>query len=138
MLATLQRLGVAPSFGRPSVSDDNHFSESLFKTLKYCPSFPEHGFGNIEEATKWVVTFVQWYNNTHLHSGINWVTPDSRHRYQDQDILDQRHLVYQQARFRNPNRWPKQTRNWSRPEIVALNPGRRLAPNKIPISLQAS
>jgi transposase InsO family protein len=78
MLATLQRLGIAPSFSRPRVSNDNPFSESLFKTLKYCPSFPERGFKSIEEAREWVKKFVNWYNNIHLHSGINFVTPASK------------------------------------------------------------
>ena len=125
MLATLQRLGVVPSFSRPRVSDDNPYSEALFKTLKYCPSFPEHGFASLDKARAWVEKFVHWYNNTHLHSGINWVTPASRHQNLDQQILDQRHQVYQAARAKTPNRWSTQTRNWSRPDIVELNPGRR-------------
>jgi transposase InsO family protein len=125
MLATLQRLGIVPSFSRPRVSDDNPYSEALFKTLKYCPSFPEHGFASIEDARAWVEKFVHWYNNIHLHSGINWVTPASRHQNLDQQILDQRHEVYQAARAKTPNRWSKQTRDWSRPYIVELNPGRR-------------
>jgi putative transposase len=125
MLATLQRLGIVPSFSRPRVSDDNPFSESLFKTLKYCPSYPENGFASIEAAREWVEKFVHWYNNIHLHSGINWVTPSSRHQNLDQKILDQRHDVYQAARAKNPNRWSKETRDWSRPNIVELNPGRR-------------
>lgn len=125
MLATLQRLGVTPSFSRPKVSDDNPYSEALFKTMKYCPRYPEQGrFATIEEARKWVAAFVEWYNNVHLHSGINWVTPASRHFEMDQEILDQRKIVYEAARARNPNRWTKGTRDWSRPEVVELNPGR--------------
>ncbi len=58
MLATLQRLGVMPSFSRPSVSNDNPYSESLFKTLKYHPGFPDKPFESLEEARKWVVGFV--------------------------------------------------------------------------------
>lgn len=124
MLATLQRLGVAPSFSRPRVSNDNPFSEALFKTLKYCPAFPERGFASIEEARAWVLKFVNWYNNIHLHSGINFVTPASRHNGTDKSTLEKRHKVYEDARQKNPNRWSKQTRNWSRPDIVELNPGR--------------
>ena len=59
MLSTLQRLGVVPSFSRPSVSDDNPYSESLFRTLKYCPAFPNQPFASIEEARRWVHAFVQ-------------------------------------------------------------------------------
>lgn len=126
MLATLHRLGITPSFSRPKVSDDNPFSEALFKTLKYCPAYPQGGrFGSMEEARAWVEEFVDWYNNKHLHSGINWVTPASRHYGEDQIILDNRKAVYEQARNKNPIRWTKGTRNWSRPNTVELNPGRR-------------
>lgn len=124
MLATLQRLGIAPSFSRPSVSNDNPYSESLFKTLKYCPSFPERGFASIDEAREWAGKFVNWYNNIHLHSGINFVTPSSRHNGVDKKILQNRHDVYEMARLKNPNRWSKQTRDWSRESIVKLNPGK--------------
>jgi putative transposase len=131
MLATLQRLGVAPSFSRPRVSDDNPFSESLFKTLKYCPSFPDRGFKSIKDAKSWVEKFVHWYNHVHLHSGINWVTPYSRHFGFDQKILDQRHAIYQLAREKKPNRWSDRTRDWSRPAVVELNPGRNSKANRI-------
>jgi putative transposase len=125
MLATLQWLGIVPSFSRPSVSDDNPFSEALFKTLKYCPASPEGGrFESIEAAKAWVEKFVHWYNHVHLHSGINWVTPASRHACADQAILDQRRVVYEEARKQNPTRWTKQTRDWSRVNVVELNPGR--------------
>lgn len=138
MLATLQRLGVAPSFSRPKVSDDNPFSESLFKTLKYCPSYPEQGFASIEDAKEWVEKFVHWYNNIHLHSGIKWVTPASRHSNQDAMILEKRKEVYELAKMKNPQRWSGQTRNWSRPEVVELNPGREKKQNQPTLSQKAS
>ncbi len=122
MLATLQRLGVAPSFSRPRVSNDNPFSESLFKTLKYCPGFPERGFGSLDDAQTWVEKFVNWYNNIHLHSGINFVTPASKHFGIDEEILNKRHYIYELAKAKNPNRWSKGTRNWSMIEKVELNP----------------
>jgi len=122
MLATLQRLGVAPSFSRPKVSNDNPYSEALFKTLKYCPAFPERGFKSLVEAEEWVKSFVHWYNNVHLHSGIKFVTPASRHSGHDQKILEQRNKVYQEAKTKNPNRWSGGTRNWSKVNQVHLNP----------------
>jgi len=79
MLATLQRLGIFPSFSRPSVSDDNPYSESLFKTLKYCPQYPSKPFSSTDAANGWVEEFVHWYNEVNLHSGIKFVTPSSRH-----------------------------------------------------------
>ena len=78
MLSTLQRLQVMPSFSRPSVSNDNPYSESLFKTLKYNVKYPGH-FETMEAAEIWMQNFVDWYNNKHLHSGIGYVTPAQRH-----------------------------------------------------------
>ena len=62
MLATLQKLGVVPSFSRPSVSDDNPYSEALFRTLKYTPAYPSKRFEDLEQARGWVQAFVTWYN----------------------------------------------------------------------------
>src|SRR3546814_14877404 len=79
MLATLQKLGVVPSFSRPSVSDDNPYSEALFRTLKYTPAYPRKRFADIDQARAWVQGFVAWYNTEHRHSGIQFVTPAQRH-----------------------------------------------------------
>lgn len=121
MLVTMQKLGVMPSFSRPGVSDDNPFSESLFKTLKYCPEFPSEGFDSIEAARRWVTKFVEWYNNEHLHSGIKFVTPSQRHEGKDKEILIKRKRVYEAAKKRNPNRWSGTTRNWDFVDEVFLN-----------------
>ncbi len=121
MLATLEKLGVIASFSRPSVSNDNPFSEAMFKTLKYCPQYPNQPFASVEEALAWVVKFVDWYNNVHQHSGINFVTPSARHECKDQQILEKRKRVYEIARQKNPNRWTKQTRNWRYVDEVFLN-----------------
>ena len=132
MLLTLQKLGVMPSFSRPSVSNDNPFSEALFRTLKYCPTYLQRPFANLEQAREGVETFVRWYNHQHLHSAIRYLTPNERHRGQDGQILAQRHQVYQQARVRHPERWSGRTRNWSPITEVVLNPGREAAndPNR--------
>ena len=124
MLATLQRLGVMPSFSRPSVSDDNPYSEALFKTLKYHPGFPDKPFESLEEARRWVVGFEHWYNETHRHSALQFVTPGQRHRGEDIDILEQRHALYEVAKAQHPERWSGSTRNWEAEEIVYLNPGK--------------
>lgn len=122
MLATLQRLGVVPSFSRPRVSDDNPFAESLFRTLKYRPEYPVSGFATLEDARRWVAAFVHWYNHEHQHSGIGFVTPADRHAGDDLEILDVRRSVYERARRRNPERWSGDARAWSRPDVVVLNP----------------
>ncbi len=124
MLATLQRLGVMPSFSRPSVSDDNPYSEALFKTLKYHPAFPDKPFDSLEEARTWVAGFQHWYNEVHRHSALKFVTPGQRHRGEDIAILEQRHILYEAAKARLPGRWSGKTRNWTPVEIVYLNPGK--------------
>ena len=126
MLAMLEKLGVIPSFSRPSVSDDNPYSESLFKTVKYHPSFPIIlRFDTIEEARIWMEKFVDWYNTQHLHSGLKFVTPMQRHSGLDKAILDKRHHVYQMAKSDKPERWAGNTRNWVLPKAVTLNPDRK-------------
>lgn len=122
MLATMQKLGVVPSFSRPSVSNDNPYSESLFKTMKYVPTFPDQPFCSLETARDWVSGFVVWYNEEHLHSEIQYVTPGQRHRGEDVDILAERKRVYAAAKERHPERWSKETRNWHPVETVSLNP----------------
>ncbi len=124
MLVTLQRLGVIPSFSRPGVSNDNPYSESLFRTLKYRPKYPEHPFVDLSQAREWVTSFVRWYNKEHLHSGIKFVTPTQRHNGIDKEMLKRRHLVYQEAKKQHPHRWSKGTRNWNQINEVLLNPER--------------
>jgi putative transposase len=123
LLCTLQNLGVVPSFSRPSVSDDNPYSESLFRTLKYASIYPGKPFESLAAARQWVHRFVKWYNNLHRHSAIGFVTPSQRHSGQDRDILGQRQTVYQQAKQQHPERWSGATRNWQRVNEVWLNPG---------------
>lgn len=125
MLATLQKLGVVPSFSRPSVSNDNPYSESLFRTMKYRPEYPLKPFKNIGQAQSWVDGFVFWYNTQHLHSSIRYVTPDDRHFGREEHILASRRKVYEKARSRNPNRWSKNIRNWNPVRMVWLNPEKK-------------
>lgn len=122
MLATLQRLGVVPSFSRPSVSDDNPYSEALFRTLKYTPAYPSQPFDSLAESRAWVHTFVTWYNTEHRHSSLKFVTPMQRHNGEDESILNHRKKVYEMAKKQQPKRWSGNTRNWDRPSYVWLNP----------------
>jgi transposase InsO family protein len=121
MLATLQSLGVVASFSRPRVSDDNPYSEALFRTLKYRPEYPSDPFGSVHDARSWVASFVAWYNTQHQHSSIRFVTPEQRHDGLDRAILANRQVVYQLARSRHPNRWSGTTRNWKPILEVGLN-----------------
>lgn len=124
MLATLQRLGIAASFSRPRVSDDNAMCEAIFRTLKYRPGFPRRPFSSLDEARRWVTDFVAWYNDEHLHSGLRYVTPNDRHDGRDGEILANRRAVYRAAKNRTPRRWTGNTRNWSPIGNVTLNPER--------------
>lgn len=120
ILATLEKLGVAASFSRPRVSNDNPYSESLFKTLKYCPKYPDR-FKDLAEAKQWMILFIDWYNN-HQHSGIKFVTPNERHQGLDIEILNNRKKVYTRAKEKHPERWGnRKIKNFDREEKVYLN-----------------
>ena len=122
MLCTLKWLGVKPSFIRPSVSNDNPFSESVNKTVKYMPDYPKNGFASIAAAREWVEAFVSWYNFEHKHSGIKFVTPNQKHEGQDIDILEKRKKVYELAMSKHPERWiSNNTRNWDAVSEVSIN-----------------
>lgn len=74
LLAQLEMLGIQPSYSRPRVSNDTPYSEFLFRTYKYRPTFPYDGFNSLQEAREWVMQFVYWYNNAHRHSGLKFLT----------------------------------------------------------------
>jgi len=124
LLETLHELGVANSYSRPRVSNDNAFAESIFRTCKYRPDYPYKGFETLGAARDWVLKFTHWYNNHHKHSGIKFVTPTQRHNGEAERIVEQRKALYQKAREKNPERWSGNTRNWDLPEEVHLNPER--------------
>ena len=118
----LEELGVLRSFSRPRVSNNNPFSESLFRTVKYRPDYPRRPFQSVQEACGWVATFVAWYNHQHRHSGIRFVTPDQRHSGEAQAICRHRARVYDKAREQHPRRWSRSTRCWRQPEVIWINP----------------
>ena len=104
------------------MSNDNPYSESLFKTLKYTPAYPDKPFASLQSAREWVHRFVNWYNEDHRHSGIQFVTPASRHRGEDTDILVARKAVYVAAKAKHPERWSKDIRCMKPVGSVWLNP----------------
>ena len=118
----LEKLGIQSSYTRPRVSNDNPWSESIFRTLKYRPEFPYNGFESIEDEREWTARFVHWHTFEHQHSGINFVTPEQRHVGDHIDILKNRKKVYELAKLNHPERWSGSTRNWDPHEPVALNP----------------
>jgi putative transposase len=126
LLEKLRDMNIEASFSRPRVSSDNPYSEALFRTCKYVPSYLINGFADLVAARDWVHAFVRWYNHDHRHSAIRFVTPAERHAGHDTAILNRRHALNEQARSRNPSRWSGKTRNWAPVHTVALNPDRDL------------
>jgi putative transposase len=119
------RLGVIPSFSRPHVSDDNPYSEALFRTLKHTPACPRLRFADLASAQRWVARFVASYNGKHRHSGIRYLTPDERGRGAEHEVVARRHELYERTRSANPERWTRATRDWSPVQLRAAHAWRR-------------
>ena len=118
----LANLGVSKSHSRPHVSNDNPFSESQFKTMKYRPEFPKR-FGSHQDALSHCRRFFAWYNEEHYHSGIGLLTPRCLHEGRAAEILDQRETTLKFAFEQNPERFvhgvPKPLQA---PKAVWINP----------------
>ena len=110
----LADLGVTKSFSRPHVSNDNPYSESQFRTMKYRPRFPER-FGSYEDAHSFCASFFNWYNDDHRHSGIGLHTPADVHYGRAHAIRRQRGLVLDAAYAEHPERFVRK-----RPEPPSL------------------
>jgi len=110
----LYDLGVQKSHSRPYVSDDNPYSESQFKTIKYRPEMPER-FSSIHEARSLFRALLGWYNTQHRHSGIAMLTPEMVHRGKADEVLKARQGVLDDAYRRHPERYVK-----GRPQVAAL------------------
>ena len=134
LAAKLRGLGIDQSFSRPRVSNDNPFSEALFRTLKVYPSYPARWFRSLESVIEWVKTFVAWYNGEHRHSGIKYVTLSQRHHglavdhvfREAVDICEVRRRTYEKAYRLHPARWSCHQRCWKQPEVVWINHPRPL------------
>lgn len=100
----LADLGVTKTHSRPYVSNDNPYSESQFKTMKYRPDFPER-FGSIQDARAWARPFFHWYNHEHHHSGLGLLTPVTVHYGQAQAVIEQRRKVLLAAYAAHPERF---------------------------------
>jgi len=100
----LSDLGVTKTHSRPHVSNDNPYSEAQFKTLKYCPQFPDR-FGSIQDSRGFCQDFFSWYNKAHRHSGIGLVTPEQLHYGIAQEIVKRRQRVLYAAFKDKTNRF---------------------------------
>lgn len=97
-------LGIVESHSRPHISDDNPFSESQFKTLKYRPEFPDR-FGSLRHAESVCRGLFNWYNSEHRHSALAFLTPEDVHYHRVQPILEQRQRVLDRAYAEHPERF---------------------------------
>ena len=97
-------LGVTKTHSRPHVSDDNPYSESQFKTLKYRPGFPDR-FGSIQDARSFCLEFFPWYNDEHRHSGVGLMTPEMVHYGKAERVISQRKIVLAAAFNIHPERF---------------------------------
>lgn len=120
--ALLEKLGITKSYSRPRVSNDNPYSEAMFRTMKYRSEYPHEGFESLEAAREWAAEFGKWYAYEHQHSGLNFVTPHQAHTGEHIEILAKRKEVYEKAKSKHPERWSRTTRDWSPHQSVALNP----------------
>lgn len=118
----LADLGVTKTHSRPYVSNDNPYSEAQFKTLKYCPQFPER-FGCIQDSRSFCQFFFSWYNTEHRHSGIAMLTPEQVHYGLAGEITLNRKTVLASAFEKHPNRFKyKIPVPDTLPEAVWINP----------------
>ena len=118
----LSDFGVTKTHSRPHVSNDNPYSESQFKTLKYRPSFPER-FGSIEDARAFCATFFGWYNTQHHHSGIGFMTPEVVHYGHAPRVIAQRQGVLDLAHQSHPERFVRKAPTApALPTAVWINP----------------
>ena len=124
-LALLSRSGVTFSHSRPRVSNDNPYSEPLFRTLKYSGDYlyPRDGFESLEQAQHWFDGFVEHYNEHHRHRGTRMVTPGQRYRGEDVEILKRRRQTMKVAREKALRRWIQgKMLNCDPVGVVWLNP----------------
>lgn len=117
----LAELNVVKSHSRPHTSNDNPYSEAQFKTLKYCPQFPDR-FASIQEARAFCRSFFHWYNHQHKHSGIALMTPADVHFQRAQQVLEKRADILAAAYKEHPERFNRPPVPMALPKAVWINP----------------
>jgi putative transposase len=134
LLSLLHFLQVSYSFSRPRVSDDNPYIESVFKTVKYTAGYPG-SFRDIDHARQWFADFVNWYNNSHLHSSLGYVTPMQKRKGDDFVLFSIRNQTMEMAKRLHPERWGKRNvRKWIPGKPVVLNPGKKAREEQDPVA----
>lgn len=127
----LADMGVTKSHSRPHTSNDNPFSEAQFKTLKYCPDFPEC-FGSLEDARAFCREFFRWYNQEHYHSGIAMLTPEMVHLGLADQVVQNRTDVLEAAFKLRPDRFVNGKPTHAKPpDAVWINPPKSTADSAV-------
>jgi putative transposase len=122
----LADLGITKTHSRPHVSNDNPFSESQFKTMKYRPEFPDR-FGSIQDARAFCNNFFKWYNWEHYHSGIGLMIPGVVHYGQEKSVIEKRQIVLNTVYKKHPERFVKKFPTPQEvPAAVWINPPEKL------------
>lgn len=117
----LADLGITKTHSRPYVSNDNPYSEAQFKTLKYCPAFPDR-FGSIQDSRLFCQVFFPWYNDEHKHTGISLLTPGQLHYGEAKQVIESRNQTLQAAYSRHPHRFKyKQPEHPDIPKAAWIN-----------------
>lgn len=115
-------LGITKTHSRPHVSDDNPYSEAQFKTMKYRPDFPRH-FGSIQDARAFCISFFDWYNREHHHSGLGLLTPEVVHYGRAAQAIETRRQVLMEAYRKHPERFVRHApKPLELPQAVWINP----------------
>lgn len=128
----LQSLGVTQSFSRPHVSNDNPFSESAFKTLKYHAGYPDR-FGCFDDALAFCREFFPWYNTRHRHSGIGYLTPETVHYGLAPEAIAERQKALLAAYQAHPERFVRKPPSPPPlPEAVWINPPKEIMRKEVP------
>jgi putative transposase len=117
----MEELDVLRSYSRPRVSNDNPYSEALFRTVKYRPEYPRRAFASQGQVCHWIAEFIGWYKHQHRHSGIQFVAAQQRHDGLAVEISRHRAVIYERARQLNPKRWSRSTRCCRQAEVVWIN-----------------
>ena len=126
----LSDMGITKTHSRPHVSDDNPFSESQFKTMKYRPEFPSR-FGSLQDARVFAVDFFQWYNEEHRHSGVALYTPKDVHYGRAEQVQQRRQAALDAAFERHPKRFVRKPPQAALPpQAVWINPPKHVE-NKV-------
>ncbi len=118
----LANMGMFLSHSRPMVKNDNPYIESFFRTLKYHAGYPKR-FESMGAAGLWLADFIDWYNTSHRHSGIGFVTPEQRRNGVSRELFEKRNKTLLKAWEKHPERFPKKgPRLWKERKVVYLNP----------------